>query len=161
MADLKEAAANLDIAEAYGLAIKAEEDGFALYQKAIEMTDNPRAREDLGFLRDQEKGHKAYFEKLLKETGREYKADSGSALGQWVRENLFGPAEEALGKSAPKTYKQSLSMGISIEENSIRFYKELKKAAPAENRKVLGTIIREEKRHRKFLGAILKYSDLA
>jgi len=159
MIKLSEAVTDLDISEAYGLAIKAEEDGSALYQKAIEMTDNPRAKEDLVFLRDQEKGHKAFFEKLLRDTGKEYKAESGSELYLWVKENLFNPIQNALDNSAPKTYRDSLSLGIELEEKSIRFYKELKKAAESkETQKAIGKIIKEEKRHKRFLNAVLTYS---
>lgn len=159
MADLKEAIVNLEIGEAYGLAIKVEEDGYALYQKAIELTDNDRAKEDLEFLRDQEKGHKIFFEKLLKDTGKEFKADSGSPLYAWVKENLITPVQSALEKSTIKSYQDVLYIGIKLEDNSIQFYKELKKATESkENKKAIIKIIKEEQRHKKFLNAVLKYS---
>lgn len=161
MSELKEAIADFEISEAYGLAIKVEEDGFALYQKALKMTDNSRAKEDLEFLRDQEMGHKVFFEKLLKETGKEYKTESGSALYLWVTENLFRPIKQALENNSIRSYKDVLSIGIEIEEKSILLYKELKKAAEdKENKKAIAEIIKEEQRHKTFLVNILRYSDL-
>ena len=88
-----------------------EKDGYILYQKAIKMTDNTRAKEDLEFLRDQEKEHKAFFEKLLKDTGNEYKADSESALYVWVKKNLMDPVQKALEESTFKSFHAVLSIG--------------------------------------------------
>ncbi len=160
MDELNKAFVNLEISEAFGLAIKVEEDGYILYQKVIKMTDSSRAKEDLEFLRDQEKVHKAFFEKLLKDTGKEYKADSGSALNVWVKENLMDPVKEALEKSTLQSFHAALSIGMELEEKSIQFYMQLKKAVDSkENKKAVNKIIKEEKRHQKFLKFILKYSD--
>ena len=159
MAELKDAVVNMDITEAYGLAVQVEEDGYALYQKAIEITENERAVEDLEFLRDQEKGHKAYFEKLLKSTGKEYNAGSDSPLYKWVEENLISPVRAILDKKTPESFQEALRLGLELEENSIRFYKEMKKASDSkENSKAINKIIAEEKRHKKFLTAVLRYS---
>lgn len=159
MSELKDAIDKLDIAEAYGLAMKIEKDGYTLYQRAIEITDNNRAKEDLIFLRDQENGHKAFFEKLLKETGREYTENKDSALYLWAEENLIGPVRTILENKAPENYQEALSLGLKLEDKSIQFYKELKKASETkETRKAIKKIISEEKRHIKFLNAVLNYS---
>mgnify|MGYP005636070055 CR=1 FL=1 len=161
MDKLNEAFTNLEISEAFGLAIKVEEDGYTLYQKTIEMTDNPRAKEDLEFLRDQEKGHKVFFEKLLKDTGKEYKADSESALYVWVKENLMAPIQKAIENNTLQSFHAVLSIGMELEKKSIQFYKQLKNAADSkENKKAINKIIKEEKRHQKFLKFIIKYSNL-
>ena len=162
MDKLNDAFVNLEISEAFGLAIKIEKDGYTLYEKAIKMTDNPRAKEDLEFLRDQEIGHKVFFEKLLKDTGKEYKENSESALYMWVKENLMAPVQKALEKSNLQSLHAVLSIGIELEEKSIQFYKQLKKAADSkENKRVINKIIQEEKRHKKFIKFILKYSNLS
>lgn len=161
MGDLKEALADFVLSEAAGLAVQIEEDGYALYQKALDLTENPRAKEDLEFLRDQEKGHKVFFERLLKTTGKEYKPNPGSALHIWVKDNLFSPVKKALDKGPIKTFKQALAIGIEVEEKSVIFYKELKKfAKDKESKDAIAQIIKEEQRHQKFLNAILRYSDL-
>ena len=158
MTDLKAALDTLDVAEAYGLAVQIEEDGYKLYDKVAGMTKDDKAKQDLIFLRDQEKGHKAYFEKLLKESGTEYNEKPDSPLHAWVKENLMTPAQDAL-KTAPANYKEALTIGIKLEERSVRFYTAIKKAAESkEIKKAVTKIIKEEKRHRKFISIVLKYS---
>lgn len=159
MTDLKNAIINMDIAEAFGLAAKVEDDGYAFYDKAITMTDNARAVEDLTFLRDQEKGHKTLFEKFLKDSGKEYKGNSDSPLYNWVNANLISPAQTALEKKSPQTYKEAISIGLKLEDNSILLYKTLAKEVESkETKKAIKQIIKEEQKHKKFLNAILRYS---
>ncbi len=161
MADLKEALENLDIAEAYGLAIKVEEDGFAFYDKASQLAEDKKTKEDLAFLRDQEKGHKLYFEKLLKETGKDYKEDTSSALHAWVNKQLVEPVKKALEQNPPKTSDEAVQIGIRLETNSVLLYKSIRKATDSKDiKKAIKKIIREEQSHREFLKAILKYSSL-
>ncbi len=161
MADLKDALEKIDIAEAFGLAIKVEEDGYAFYDKASQLAEDKRTKEDLTFLRDQEKGHKLYFEKLLKETGKDYKEDPGSALYAWVKKQLIDPVQNALEKNPPKTSDEAVQIGIRLETNSVQLYKSIRKATDSkEIKKAIKKIIREEQSHREFLKAILKYSSL-
>ena len=159
MIDINEAMTNIKIAEAYWLAMKVEEDGYAFYDKAISMTENARAKEDLEFLRDQEKGHKMFFEKLLKDTGEEYTENPDSPLYAWVKENLIDPVKKSLEENPPNTYSDALLTGMTLEDRSIELYKKLAKVAEAkENKKAIKNIIKEERKHKKFLTAVLRYS---
>ncbi len=159
MTNLKEAFSSFNPAEAFGLAVRIEKDGFALYQKAIDRTENERAKDDLKFLRDQEAGHQAVYEKLLKATGKEYVENADSPLYAWVKENMIQPVQAALEKEPPQNYKEALLIGLALEDKSIEFYKMLKKKSESkDDKKAITGIIREEKRHKNFLNAVMRYS---
>ena len=161
MADLKGIFTDFSLAEAYGLAVKVETDGYTFYESALQLAGDDRMKEDLEFLRDQEKGHKRLFEKLLKDSGQDYRDGSGSPLSVWAENELFTPLRDILEKNPPRTSEEALRIGLDMETRSIELYKKLKKEAKSKDDKTaLGKVIKEEQNHKKFLKAILKYSSM-
>lgn len=78
----------------------------------------------------------------------------------WFKENLIDPAQKAFEKNTPESTEAVLNIGLNLEVKSIQFYKILLKSTESkENQKAFKTIIKEEKKHEKFLGTLLKYSD--
>ena len=92
---------DLDLAEAYSLAITMEDEGFNFYNKIIEKTDNVRAKNELTYLRDEEKKHKEIFEKLLKDSGEDFVKNEESDLHCWVNAEIVSRCRKHWKNSCP------------------------------------------------------------
>ncbi len=150
--------ADVDLAEAYSLAITMEESGYAFYDKIIEKLENVRAKNELTYLRDEEKKHKEIFEKLLKDSGKDFVKDEESTLHCWVDAEIVGPMQEALDKHLPESTHEALKVGVVLEEKSIDLFERLKQATKDKDSvKAIKDVLKEEKKHKKRLNIIMAY----
>jgi rubrerythrin len=149
---------DLDLAEAYSLAIAAEEEGYNFYNKIIEKTESVRAKNELAYLRDEEKKHKEIFEKLLQDSGQEFVKNEESDLSCWVEAEIVGPMKEALEKNLPETSHEALKVGVILEDKSIDMFERMKGIAKdKESVKAIKNVLKEEKKHKKRLNIIMAY----
>jgi rubrerythrin len=145
------------VEDVYRMAITVEQGGYDYYNKIIEAADNPRVRNEMTFLRDEEARHKAFFQKKLSSAG----AGSGtvSAELQKLLDAEFVKPMDAMYRSRKVgSNAEALRFGIEIEQKTIDFYTALKsrQADPAFG-KDLDVIIEEERKHKQKLNIILAY----
>lgn len=149
---------DVDLAEAYSLAITMEDEGYKFYDKIIAKMDNVRAKNELSYLRDEEKKHKEIFEKLLKDSGKEFVKNEESTLHCWVEAEIVGPMNEALEKHLPESSHEALKVGIILEDKSIDLFERLKQASKDKDSiKAIKDVLKEEKKHKKRLNIIMAY----
>lgn len=148
----------LDLAEAYSLAIEMEKDGYNFYDEVIKKIDNVRAKNELTYLRDEEKKHQEIFEKLLKDSGKEFVKNEESALHCWVQAEIVDPMKEALEKQLPHSAHSALKMGVIFEEKTIDMFERMKKSTKDKDAlKAIKEVLKEEKKHKKRLTIIMAY----
>ena len=149
---------DLDLAEAYSLAITMEEEGYKFYDKIIEQTDNVRAKNELTYLRDEEQKHKEIFEKLLRDSGQDYVKNEESDLHCWVDAEIVVPMQEALEKHLPDSSHEALKVGVILENKSIDLFERLKGISKDKDSvKAIKDVLKEEKKHKKRLNIIMAY----
>jgi rubrerythrin len=158
MANACPAIDSLDVAEAYSLAITIEDEGYKFYDALAEKAESVQAKNELNYLRDEEKKHKAMFEKCLKDSGEEYKRDESSVLHCWADEEIIKPMADALNANTPATSSEALRLGVQLEGKTIEFLESMKQAVKdKESLDAIKTVIKEEKKHKKRLNIILAY----
>jgi len=149
---------DLDVAEAYSLAVTLEDEGYKFYNNIIEKLDDVRVKNELTYLRDEELKHKAIFEKLLKNTGEEFVKNEKSDLHCWVNEQIVEPMKEALEKELPSSATQALRVGILLEDKAIQMFDRIRQiVSDKEGIKAIKNVLKEEKKHKKRLTIILAY----
>lgn len=113
------------LARAFETAIRAESDGHHFYRMAAQSSADPKGREVLSRLADEELDHQRYLQhqrKALLESGA---LDPGVALGP--RLELTGPSPifstEIQDRLSGAHFEMTaLSVGIQLELNAERFY---------------------------------------
>lgn len=158
MANACPAIDSIDVSEAYSLAITIEDEGYKFYEALAEKAENVQAKNELKYLRDEEKKHKAMFEKCLKDSGEEFKEDQSSVLHCWADEEIIKPMADALNEEKPTSSSEALRLGVQLEGKTIEFLESLKNAVKdKESLNALKNVIKEEKKHKKRLNIILAY----
>lgn len=136
-----------------GYAVLIEQRGIKLYTDAAEKLKNEPARNILLHLAEQEKKHEEYFLKLKSEVhthdSRKVDLDDESIgyLSALARSEIF-PEDGKPHHERLKSLKDAIDFGMQAEKDSILFYLELHRLDWDEStKKVLQSIIREEKKH--------------
>lgn len=142
-----------DIVEMLQLAMQAERDGFHLYSSAAAATQDAKAREIFQSLANDEIQHHNTLQNIL----QSYTTD-----GTLPETNpLTGGPSDSLSDTSPifdEGFKQrvgqkhfemsALSIGITLEQNSIRFYREMKeKSENTALKELFGKLVTWEKTH--------------
>jgi rubrerythrin len=104
---------NLEVLE---IAIKAEIHAAEMYRKMIDMVKNRDLKAKLQFLENEEKSHRALFE-------REYKAKFPDVDLDLPKESMVPSVEEALHKDL--SLKELFEIAMEAERMSEKFYGEL------------------------------------
>jgi len=149
---------DLDLAEAFSLAITMEDEGYKFYDGVLQKLENQRAKNELAYLRDEELKHKNLFTKLLKDSGNEFVKNEESDLHCWVNDQIITPMQEALEKMEPRSAQQALQMGVQLESMAIDMFERLKKIVKdKESAKAIKEVLKVEKKHKKLLTIIMAY----
>ena len=151
------------IEDVFQMAVAVEQGGYDFYQKIIDQTDNPRVKNEMKYLRDEEAKHKAFFAKNL-EAKQSSSVSKGApkkmspAVKSLLEKEFLAPMEEMYKSKKIAKNDEALRFGMRLEQKTIDFYEGLKKTQsdPA-FLKDLGTVIDEEKKHKAALNLILAY----
>ena len=136
---------DFNAAEALKIARKLERDGINFYKEFVETVEDPKVKEVLLYLLDEEMEHLKLFEKMLECEDPESLDDDGEGVLDVVDDGVFTlPKSEASATDLDK----AIQLGINIEKRSLAFYLEIAKHTRSEEGKnVLKIIIGEEKKH--------------
>jgi rubrerythrin len=152
-----------EIEDVFLMAVAVEQGGYDFYQKIIDQTDNPRVKNEMKFLRDEEEKHKAFFAKSLeKKRSSSFSRDPSKKMSPAVKallENEFlAPMQEMYRSKKIAKTDEALRFGMQLEQKTIDLYGGLKRMQgdPAFLAD-LETVIEEEKRHKATLNLILAY----
>jgi len=149
---------NVDIGEAYRLAVTVEEEGYKFYDDIIRNTENVRVRNELTYLRDEEQKHKAFFLGFLKKEGASGGAASGKELRDWIEKELLAPVREFYKTGKPSNNTEALKVGAILEKKTVLFFEALKKAVTDKAvLQDLDGILDEENKHLKRINILLAY----
>lgn len=136
---------DFNAAEALTIARKLEREGINFYKEILETVEDPKVKEVLIYLLDEEMEHLKLFEKMLEREDPESLDDDGEGVLDVVGGGVFAlPKSEALAADLDK----AIQLGINIEKRSLAFYLEIVKHTKSEEGKnALKKIIGEEKNH--------------
>jgi len=136
---------DFNAAEALKIARKLERDGINFYKEFLETVEDPKVKEVLLYLLDEEMEHLKLFEKMLEREDSESLDDDEEGVLDVVDDGVFTlPKSDALATDLDK----AIQLGINIEKRSLSFYLEIVKHTKSEEGKnVLNIIIGEEKKH--------------
>ncbi len=133
------------------LAVRLEENGQRVYQKAAKAADDPEIRELLELLADEENSHARWFSDLKETLGRD---DDHHILGEMSRslsDDFFADQVFSLKDvdlSTIRTIEELIETAIGFEKDSILFYKMLAPFISEEKTsETLDRIIHEENTH--------------
>jgi rubrerythrin len=131
--------------ESYKIARKLENEGIRFYTKLLSVLKDPKVREVLIYLLDEEREHLALFEKMLLKESPEALDEREDEIIDLMDTGVFAfPG----GEEVPSDLDQALQLGITIEKKSLAFYLELLKyTVNEEGKSTLTRIISEEKKH--------------
>ncbi|MBW2222022.1 MAG: ferritin family protein [Deltaproteobacteria bacterium] len=136
---------DFNAAEALKIARKLEREGIKFYKEFLETVEDPKVKEVLLYLLDEEMEHLKLFEKMLEREDPESLDDDGEGVLDVVDDGVYTlPKSEALATDLD----EAIQLGINIEKRSLSFYLEIVKHTKSEEGKnVLKIIIGEEKNH--------------
>jgi rubrerythrin len=136
---------DFNAAEALKIARKLEREGIKFYKEFLKTVEDPKVKEVLLYLLDEEMEHLKLFEKMLEREDPESLDDDGEGVLDVVDDGVYTlPKSEALATDLD----EAIQLGINIEKRSLSFYLEIVKHTKSEEGKnVLKIIIGEEKNH--------------
>ena len=149
---------DFDELEAYKLAYKIEKDGLAFYKKLAQKIEDPKIKEVLDFLIEQENDHLKFFQDCLFEL-RKTQEDQGedNDLLEAIDLGIFQPYEsmQDLEKVLTQANK-ALRLGMIVEEKSIKFYKSCQQQVSSQRAKEgISKIIDQEHKHKDLIENLL------
>jgi rubrerythrin len=131
--------------ESFKIARKLEKEGIDFYKKLLGTIKDPKVKEVLIYLLNEENDHLQLFEKMIESEDPEALDDSEEDILDIVDTGVFTlPKDKELAADLDK----ALQFGINIEKKSLAFYLEIMKYTEREEGKnALKKIIGEEKKH--------------
>ncbi|MEW5816714.1 MAG: ferritin family protein [Spirochaetota bacterium] len=149
---------NMDLPDAYSLAVLLEKEGFDFYSKISEEADDVQVQNEVKFLRDEEKKHREIFEKLLKQTGSVKEEKKHSLAETWIEEEILKPVKKSLEEKLPSSGSEALKMGRLMETKSIEFYAALRSQEhDSKKRDTIERVMAEEENHLRKIDIILSF----
>jgi rubrerythrin len=145
------------IEDVFQMAVAVEQGGYDFYQKIIDQSDNPRVKNEMKYLRDEEAKHKAFFQKNL-EAKQSSSKKMGAAVKSLLEKEFLAPMEEMYRSKKIAKNDEALRFGMQLEQKTIDLYEGMKKTQSDPSFLAdLGTVIEEEKKHKATLNLILAY----
>jgi rubrerythrin len=149
--------AQFPIEQMYLIAVAIEQGGFDFYCRLMETCANPRVKNELRFLREEESRHKAFLLGELKKKGLS-EATIGAAASAVLQAEFIKPLEEFYAEKKVGDTVAALRFGAAVEQKSIDFYVEFRtQTADTALLVDLDGIIEEERKHMQKLNIILTY----
>jgi len=150
-------------AEALNMALRAEQNGETFYTAAAEKAEDRQVQALLEDLAAQERKHYQTWQKLVGRAGNapvlsapeweEYREYLQAALD----DSLFSGPDKALAAAdGLRDEQEGLRMALGFEKDTMLFYYDLRDMVDEADKGLVTEIIREEKRHARRLGALLR-----
>lgn len=146
-------ASNFSAAEIVELGVQIEKNGEAFYLAMAEKAEDKKAAELFTFLAGEERHHIAAFERLhdaVEEYAphESYPDEYFAYMREIASEHIFiQEPDGAKLAGTMKDEKEALAMALRFENDSIRFYEEMKKLVTSGDLKVVDALIEQEKQH--------------
>jgi len=140
-----------DASEIYQFAIRIEENGERFYRKVAESVSENDMKELFTFLAGEEVTHRRFFEQTVGslqpyQPEESFPDEYFSYLRAYADQIVFPPeAEREL--AGKKGVGAALEFGIRRELDSIAYYREMMNFIPPDQRKMILTIIEQERNH--------------
>lgn len=152
----------IDMYEALCLAVSINEERSEFYERLAEGAENKQVKNELLFLRDEERNNADYFARRLEELeGKESSAgscDPERLLHQWVEKEIILPFQNARNTEGVKNSMEALRLGTELQRKTIEFYTELiSHEKSAKEKDELSNVLVSEKQHLKKLNLIMSY----
>ena len=152
----------IDMYEALCLAVSIDEERSEYFENLAEATENKRVKNELQFLRDEERKNAEYFsQRLENEEGSE--AETGSCdperlLHQWVEKEIILPFQNARTDGSVSSSLEALRLGADLQRKTIEFYNELLLHEKGDKEKEeLKKVLSREEQNLKKLNIIMSY----
>jgi rubrerythrin len=133
------------------MAIRIEENGEAVYRRAIENTSNPALASLLKWMADEEVKHAEWFMKLKQKVKETSKSPFVQEMGREFLKDIMGDQSFSLKDvdfSQLNDSDELLDIFVEFEKDSILFYEMIQPfVQDPDTRGQLNKIIEEEKRH--------------
>jgi rubrerythrin len=149
---------NHEFEDIFQIAVDIEQGGYDFYSRVVDASDDPRVRNELKYLRDEEAKHKEFFSKQLKKRGVSPDHKIDQKLQRILEEEFLKPIEGLYASKKITKSDEVLKFGVDLEQKTIDLYSSIK-----ENQidsaliRSLDQIIEEEKKHKRKLNIILAY----
>jgi len=146
------------------IAIGLEERGETFYTAAASQATTAEIRDLLEELALQEQYHREVFRKMGRDLVHLTLSDEQwdqfqSYAGALLRQRIFDNPDGALGEAAvARDEKQALQAAIGFEEETLRFFRELRDVVRGGDRRAVDRIIGEEEQHIQRLSDMLAAS---
>ncbi len=135
------------------IGVQIEINGRDFYNVLVERSKNKDAKTIFEHLRNEEEKHIAKFREILNsahkyEPKEAYPEEYFAYMNSLASEQVFTKKDK--GKEVAKSIKdekEAVDLGIKAEEDSIAFYKGMKKIVPEDNKKIIDVVIGEETDH--------------
>jgi rubrerythrin len=141
----------------FEMAAMVEQGGFDFYARLTARSIDPRTRNELRFLRDEEAVHKAWFLEQLRARGGAPRGAVHPSLQQGLDDEFLAPLEELFNAGAVVDNEKALRIGSELEQRSIDFYAAMRAVVDPGQRAELSRIISDEEGHRRKLDLIRSY----
>jgi len=135
------------------MAAMVEQGGFDFYARLTSRSRDPRVRNELRFLRDEEAVHKGWFLSQLRARGGAPRGHLPDGLREELDRRFFVPMERVFAAESVDN-DEALRLGAKLKEEAIGLLESLRGAVGPEHAADLDRIIAEEERHRSKLEAI-------
>jgi rubrerythrin len=135
------------------MAAIVEQGGFDFYARLTSRSFDPRVRNELRFLRDEEAVHKGWFLSQLRARGGAPRGLLPDGLREELDRRFFVPMESVFAAESVDN-QSALRLGSKLEGETIALFKLLLGVVGPEHSADLDRIIAEEERHRSKLEAI-------
>jgi len=157
-------AVSFNVAEILQIAIRIEENGEEFYRLMAQKLRKQDIKDTFNALAEAEIKHREVFENMLNladrfEPPESYPGEYYAYLKAYADGYIFTKKKKGqLMAKKIKTAKEALKFALGVEIDSILYYLEVRKLVPEGQKKVIDTIIEEEKRHYLRLSGIMKKS---
>jgi rubrerythrin len=146
------------VEDMYQIAVHIEQGGYDFYSQIAERSENPRVKNEVIFLRNEEAKHKAFFHKQLSSRGVAASAELSGELKSWLDREFVNPMNQVLQSRDITRNEEALQLGVRLEQKTIDLYETLKaQISEVSVQEDLQAIIDEEHSHKKKLNLLLAY----
>jgi rubrerythrin len=152
----------IDVHEACCLAVAIDDERSAFYGRLSERTAHESARNELMYLRRDEKRAAEYFAQRIltgaSSRGKANSCDPEGGLHRWVENEIIAPFQKARSMEGLKSPKEAIRVGLELQKKSIGFFEEiLRHEQDAREIEELHAVIAYERDHLRKLQLVSSY----
>jgi rubrerythrin len=135
------------------MGVQIEKNGHAFYTELARTTNNDDTRQIFNFLADEEKNHIVAFQKIhdsvqVYESEELYPDEYFAYMKDLAADHVFTKFGSGLAKAqAINSDLQAIALALRFENESIKFFEEMKKMVSSEDQSIIDSLILQERRH--------------